>query len=101
MPSPRCVSLTVFVPGYLQVRWISFHSGYDFGYLMKLLTSKRLAVEEDVFFSELKLYFPQVRAMFPQTRGIRLHRRRFRAVLRHQVPHESLRRAQRRLEQAR
>jgi len=84
-----------------EVRWISFHSGYDFGYLMKLLTSKRLAVEEDVFFSELKLYFPQVRAMFPQTRGIRLHRRRFRAVLRHQVPHESLRRAQRRLEQAR
>jgi len=59
MPSPRCVSLTVFVPGYLQVRWISFHSGYDFGYLMKLLTSKRLAVEEEVFFSELKLYFPQ------------------------------------------
>jgi len=41
------------------VRWISFHSGYDFGYLMKLLTAKRLAQEEEDFFTELKLYFPQ------------------------------------------
>lgn len=42
-----------------EVRWISFHSGYDFGYLMKLLTCKPLAVDEDDFFAELKLYFPQ------------------------------------------
>ena len=41
------------------VRWISFHSGYDFGYLMKLLTCKQLASDEDEFFSDLKLYFPQ------------------------------------------
>ena len=41
------------------VRWISFHSGYDFGYLMKLLTCKQLAIDEDEFFSDLKLYFPQ------------------------------------------
>ena len=40
------------------VKWISFHSGYDFGYLVKLLTCKRLPAEEDVFFLELKLYFP-------------------------------------------
>jgi len=40
------------------VKWISFHSGYDFGYLIKLLTCKRLPAEEDDFFSELKLYFP-------------------------------------------
>lgn len=42
-----------------EVTWISFHSGYDFGYLMKLLTCKQLAHDEDEFFSELKLYFPQ------------------------------------------
>ena len=40
------------------VKWVSFHSGYDFGYLIKLLTCKRLPAEEDAFFSELKLYFP-------------------------------------------
>ena len=42
-----------------EVKWISFHSGYDFGYLMKLLTCKQLALDEDEFFLELKLYFPQ------------------------------------------
>jgi CCR4-NOT transcription complex subunit 7/8 len=42
-----------------EVQWISFHSGYDFGYLIKILTCKRLAQEEDDFFSELKLYFPR------------------------------------------
>eukprot|EP00326_Haptolina_ericina_P029238 CAMPEP_0181174084 /NCGR_PEP_ID=MMETSP1096-20121128/3346_1 /TAXON_ID=156174 ORGANISM="Chrysochromulina ericina, Strain CCMP281" /NCGR_SAMPLE_ID=MMETSP1096 /ASSEMBLY_ACC=CAM_ASM_000453 /LENGTH=291 /DNA_ID=CAMNT_0023261959 /DNA_START=207 /DNA_END=1082 /DNA_ORIENTATION=- len=43
-----------------EVRWVSFHSGYDFGYLMKLLTCKPLPHEEDDFFSDLKLYFPQI-----------------------------------------
>jgi len=43
-----------------EVRWVSFHSGYDFGYLMKLLTCKALPHEEDDFFSDLKLYFPQI-----------------------------------------
>lgn len=43
-----------------EVRWVSFHSGYDFGYLMKLLTCKPLPHEEDDFFSEMKLYFPQI-----------------------------------------
>lgn len=42
-----------------EVTWISFHSGYDFGYLMKLLTCKRLPQDEEEFFTELKLYFPQ------------------------------------------
>jgi len=43
-----------------EVRWVSFHSGYDFGYLMKLLTCKPLPHDEDDFFSEMKLYFPQI-----------------------------------------
>jgi len=43
-----------------EVRWVSFHSGYDFGYLMKLLTCKPLPHEEDDFFSDLKLYFSQI-----------------------------------------
>jgi CCR4-NOT transcription complex subunit 7/8 len=41
-----------------EVRWISFHSGYDFGYLLKLLTCMPLPLEESGFFSLLRLYFP-------------------------------------------
>jgi len=43
-----------------EVRWVSFHSGYDFGYLMKLLTCKALPHEEDDFFADMKIYFPQI-----------------------------------------
>ena len=42
------------------VKWISFHSGYDFGYLLKVLTCRPLPLEEDKFFEQLKLYFPQI-----------------------------------------
>jgi CCR4-NOT transcription complex subunit 7/8 len=34
-------------------------AGYDFGYLVKILSCKRLPAEEETFFAELKLYFPQ------------------------------------------
>ncbi|CAM9411034.1 unnamed protein product, partial [Phaeothamnion confervicola] len=40
------------------VKWISFHSGYDFGYLIKLLTSQALPPTEGEFFELLKAYFP-------------------------------------------
>jgi len=42
------------------VRWITFHSGYDFGYLIKLLTCERLPVYESDFFNLLHQYFPHV-----------------------------------------
>lgn len=42
------------------VRWLSFHSGYDFGYLLKVLTSEPLPAEESEFFELLHLYFPKV-----------------------------------------
>jgi len=42
------------------VKWISFHSGYDFGYLVKLLTCSSLPVKEDDFFKALSLWFPTV-----------------------------------------
>ncbi|KAJ2931855.1 hypothetical protein H1R20_g5237, partial [Candolleomyces eurysporus] len=47
----------VLVP---EVKWISFHSGYDFGYFVKLLTAKSLPTSEDEFFDLLKLWFPTV-----------------------------------------
>jgi CCR4-NOT transcription complex subunit 7/8 len=42
------------------VRWISFHGGYDFGYLLKLLTFAPLPAEEADFFKILHTYFPCV-----------------------------------------
>ena len=42
------------------VKWLSFHSGYDFGYLLKMLTDSNLPLEEPEFTSQLKLYFPNI-----------------------------------------
>lgn len=42
------------------VRWLSFHSGYDFGYLVKLLTNNELAQDEAEFFEILRMYFPNI-----------------------------------------
>lgn len=43
-----------------EAKWISFHSGYDFGYLLKLLTSSPLPPVESDFFDLLKIWFPNV-----------------------------------------
>ncbi|KAJ8660737.1 hypothetical protein O0I10_003380 [Lichtheimia ornata] len=40
------------------VKWISFHSGYDFGYLLKLLTCTSMPADESEFFEILRIYFP-------------------------------------------
>jgi len=42
------------------VHWITFHSGYDFGYLLKLLTCQALPAGEADFFKLLQLYFPTI-----------------------------------------
>lgn len=42
------------------IKWLSFHSGYDFGYLLKLLTDQNLPAEEGEFFELLRLYFPNI-----------------------------------------
>ncbi|CCC08412.1 unnamed protein product [Sordaria macrospora k-hell] len=41
-----------------EVRWISFHGGYDFGYLTKLLICSQLPNDEVEFDQIMKLYFP-------------------------------------------
>jgi len=43
-----------------RVKWVSFHSGYDYGYLLKLLTSNNLPSDEKSFFETLRLYFPTI-----------------------------------------
>lgn len=40
------------------VKWISFHGGYDFGYLTKLLMCMALPNDEVDFDNKMKLYFP-------------------------------------------
>ena len=40
------------------VKWISFHSGYDFGYLLKTLTNSDLPAEENGFMELLYTFFP-------------------------------------------
>ncbi|ORX50872.1 ribonuclease CAF1 [Hesseltinella vesiculosa] len=42
------------------VKWISFHSGYDFGYLLKVLTCANMPADETEFFDLLRTYFPCV-----------------------------------------
>lgn len=42
------------------INWLSFHSGYDFGYLLKILTDQNLPIEENDFFESLRLYFPTI-----------------------------------------
>lgn len=42
------------------IKWLSFHSGYDFGYLLKLLRNQNLPAEESEFFELLRLFFPTI-----------------------------------------
>ncbi|KXJ94315.1 CCR4-NOT transcription complex subunit 7 [Microdochium bolleyi] len=43
-----------------QIKWLSFHGGYDFGYLTKLLNDDKLPKDEFEFDSILKKWFPSV-----------------------------------------
>lgn len=42
------------------VRWISFHSGYDFGYLVKLMLCKPLPEDEVEYRKLLNIFFPAI-----------------------------------------
>lgn len=43
-----------------EVSWVSFHSGFDFGYLLKVLTSSALPAAEADFLDLLATYFPRL-----------------------------------------
>uniref|UniRef100_A0A7S1J9X5 poly(A)-specific ribonuclease n=1 Tax=Eutreptiella gymnastica TaxID=73025 RepID=A0A7S1J9X5_9EUGL len=43
-----------------EIKWVSFHSGYDFGYLLKILTNSDLPENEADFFDILDTYFHSV-----------------------------------------
>jgi len=57
-----------------ETRWISFHSGYDFGYFLKLLTALSLPTTEEAFFERLRKWFPvsyDMKTMMRITKGLR------------------------------
>ncbi|GAA5974184.1 hypothetical protein JCM21900_000913 [Sporobolomyces salmonicolor] len=41
-----------------EVQWVSFHSGYDFGYLLKIVSCSPLPPTETEFFELLRIWFP-------------------------------------------
>ncbi|XP_010476692.1 PREDICTED: probable CCR4-associated factor 1 homolog 2 [Camelina sativa] len=43
-----------------KIQWVTFHCGYDFGYLLKLLSGKDLPEEKSEFFDQVTSYFPVV-----------------------------------------
>lgn len=51
------IVLQVLMP---HVRWVTFHSGYDFGHLLKTLSGLPLPGEEREFFEQLRVYFPSL-----------------------------------------
>ena len=40
------------------IKWVSFHSKYDFAYLLKTLTCSELPLDEPGFVELLQMYFP-------------------------------------------
>mmetsp|Transcript_6772 Transcript_6772/g.14422 ORF Transcript_6772/g.14422 Transcript_6772/m.14422 type:complete len:396 (+) Transcript_6772:374-1561(+) len=43
-----------------RVKWVTYHAGYDFAYLLKILTTKDLPADEKSFFELLKVYFSTI-----------------------------------------
>ncbi|KAI1448448.1 CAF1-domain-containing protein [Annulohypoxylon stygium] len=58
---PKKFAALFIVSGFVcydNVKWISFHGGYDFGYLTKLLLDQKLANDESEFDKIMKKWFP-------------------------------------------
>ncbi|KAI0105488.1 CAF1-domain-containing protein [Nemania sp. FL0031] len=59
---PRKFAALFVVSGFVcfdNIKWLSFHGGYDFGYLTKLLSDMKLANDESEFDKVMKKWFPQ------------------------------------------
>jgi len=40
------------------IKWITFHGGFDFGYLLRMLCGTSLPDEDTGFYNLLNIYFP-------------------------------------------
>ncbi|CAG7869045.1 unnamed protein product [Brassica rapa] len=43
-----------------EIQWVTFHCGYDFGYLLRLLTGRNLPEKQSEFLYLVKMFFPRV-----------------------------------------
>lgn len=50
--------LFYLIKAFFLFQWLSFHAGYDFCYLLKILTNSKLPEEESTFFHLLRDFFP-------------------------------------------
>ena len=41
------------------VKWVTFHGGFDFGYFLRVISAKMLPDSEAAFLQELNVYFPK------------------------------------------
>jgi len=60
---PEVFAIKLITSGIIlfdEVTFLSFHSGYDFGYLLRMLTNKAMPVDEANFFELLPEYFPVI-----------------------------------------
>ncbi len=56
------------------VHWVTFHSSYDFGYFLKVLTCNPLPADEAEFFSMLRVFFPSfydIKQMIRSCKGLK------------------------------
>lgn len=44
----------------IDVNWISFHSGYDFAYLVKMLWCRQLPIDEEQYRALVNIFFPRL-----------------------------------------
>jgi len=43
-----------------KIRWLAFHGGYDFAYLIRCMTGENLPADENEFFSMMAVWFPMI-----------------------------------------
>lgn len=42
------------------IQWVSFHSGYDFGYLAKIMWARKLPTDEEEYRNIIRIFFPNI-----------------------------------------
>lgn len=68
-----------------KVKWIAFHGGYDFAYLLRCMIGANLPADEAEFFNLLSIWFPSIYDIKHLMQGLRRRRRRTKGFIFHVV----------------